>query len=312
MEKVSIVIPVYNGSDYLDAAIRSALDQSWKNCEVIVVNDGSDDGGATATVAEKYQDRITYYEKENGGTASALNYGIKRMKGTYFSWLSHDDLYLPEKVSHQMRMLEREGDPTRIIVGNYVLVHDQGIPFQMMDFYQMYGKKALETPLFPVFHCAVNGCTVLIHKSQFERSGLFREDLRTTQDYDMWFRLFRGQSVLYSKWPDVLSRVHQNQTSVKYLDTHEEECTELWLRLFSELTEAEKETMGGDLQTFYGDMYNHFRYHTSYQRVAEMLAACGGKENVSLRRPETGRERQWNRLRMRYIRSQSRLLFEQK
>ena len=152
MEKVSIVIPVYNGSDYLDAAIQSALAQTWENCENIVVNDGSNDHGATASVAERYQDRITYYEKSNGGTATALNYGIERMKGTYFSWLSHDDLYLPNKLRNQMNLLDRKGDPKRVIAGNYALVQDQGRPYHIMDFHQLYGKSALETPLFPVFH----------------------------------------------------------------------------------------------------------------------------------------------------------------
>ena len=301
MEKVSIVIPVYNGSDYLDVAIQSALAQTWENYEVIVVNDGSDDHGATASVAERYQDRITYYEKRNGGTATALNYGIERMKGTYFSWLSHDDIYLPNKLRNQMKLLDRQGEPNRVIVGNYALVQDWGMPYHIMDFQQLYGKRALETPLFPVFHCAVNGCTLLIHKSHFDRVGLFREDLKTTQDYDMWFRMFREQSVTYSKGVDVVSRVHPRQTSVRFIQSHEDECTELWLRLFNSLTDQEKKAIGGNKDTFYSDMYNHFRYHTSYQKVAEMLGEYAQSDHISLRRQETGRVRLWNKMRMQHI-----------
>ncbi len=95
---VSVVIPVYNGARYLPQAIDSALGQTYPHCEVIVVNDGSEDGGETRKAALAYGDRIRYIEKENGGVASALNCGIQSMNGRYFCWLSHDDLFLPDKV----------------------------------------------------------------------------------------------------------------------------------------------------------------------------------------------------------------------
>ena len=90
---VSIVIPVYNGADYMREAIDSALSQTYPHIEVLVVNDGSTDSGATAAVARSYGDKIRYFEKKNGGVSSALNYGIRNMQGSYFSWLSHDDVY---------------------------------------------------------------------------------------------------------------------------------------------------------------------------------------------------------------------------
>src|SRR5579862_6874144 len=95
---VSIVIPVYNGANYLRAAINSALAQTYKNIEVIVVNDGSRDDGQTDAIAKEYGDRVRYFSKENGGCGSALNFGIANMRGDYFSWLSHDDTYLPRKI----------------------------------------------------------------------------------------------------------------------------------------------------------------------------------------------------------------------
>ena len=74
---VSIVMPVYNGSNYMREAIDSALAQTYSNIEVIVVNDGSNDDGKTDAIAKEYGDRIRYFIKENGGCASALNLGIK-------------------------------------------------------------------------------------------------------------------------------------------------------------------------------------------------------------------------------------------
>src|SRR5690554_1481040 len=71
--KVSIVIPVYNGANYLHEAINCALAQTYLNVEVVVVNDGSSDDGETERIALSYGDRIRYFTKENGGVATALN-----------------------------------------------------------------------------------------------------------------------------------------------------------------------------------------------------------------------------------------------
>lgn len=81
MKKVSIIIPVYNGGNYLRNAIDSALSQTYKNCEIIVVNDGSTDGGETAAIAKSYGNKIRYFEKKNGGVGTAVNLGIAEMTG---------------------------------------------------------------------------------------------------------------------------------------------------------------------------------------------------------------------------------------
>ena len=91
--KFSIIIPVYNGSNYLEEAINSALAQTYQNIEIVVVNDGSNDGGKTETIARSFGDKIRYFSKENGGVSSALNFGIKQMTGEWFAWLSHDDSF---------------------------------------------------------------------------------------------------------------------------------------------------------------------------------------------------------------------------
>ena len=78
---ISIIIPVYNGANYMKIAIDSALAQTYENTEVIVVNDGSQDNGKTEEIALSYGDKIRYFAKENGGCASALNFGISKMRG---------------------------------------------------------------------------------------------------------------------------------------------------------------------------------------------------------------------------------------
>ncbi|MDG6991189.1 MAG: glycosyltransferase family 2 protein, partial [Nitrososphaerota archaeon] len=86
---VSVVIPAYNRERFIGSCIDSALKQDFHSFEVIVVDDGSTDG--TADVCRSYGGKIRYFRKPNGGAASALNYGIKKMEGGWFKWLSSDD-----------------------------------------------------------------------------------------------------------------------------------------------------------------------------------------------------------------------------
>ena len=206
--QVSIVIPVFNGSDYLNDALDSALAQTYKNIEIIVVNDGSNDEGKTDKIALSYSDRIRYFKKGNGGTASALNLGIKEMKGEYFSWLSHDDLYYPEKIEAQINYLMDFEDKVTIIYTDFNYIDENS------NFLYNYPIKHVPPEHFrPAFIWGgvINGCTLLIPKRCFEIYGVFNEMLRTTQDYDLWFRLSEKYSFVHLPLILIKSRIHENQ-----------------------------------------------------------------------------------------------------
>ena len=253
MPLVSIIIPVYNGGDYLSEAIESALMQTYPNTEIIVINDGSKDGGLTERIALRYGDLIRYIAKPNGGVASALNRGIAEMKGDYFSWLSHDDLYTKDKVESQIRLLLGEKDKTRIVCGGYDLFTESPDEvFAQMDPWPENGNK-LSIPLYPLFRGLLNGCTMLIHKSHFERVGGFDVNLPTTQDYDLWFRMLRGQSVVFQKDIHMKSRSHPRQGSKTM--AHKKEAMELWRNMMDSVTESECIQMDGDVFSFYYNLY---------------------------------------------------------
>lgn len=233
--KVSIIIPVYNGSNYLRAAIDSALAQTYKNLEVIVVNDGSTDGGRTEEIALSYGNELRYLRKENGGVASALNVGIREMTGEYFSWLSHDDLYYPRKVESQVAFLSGLEDRNVVLYSDFEYMDPSGVVIGVKRIKHIDQRKfRLEL----IIGDPVNGCTVLIPKQCFEKVGLFSEHLRTTQDYDMWFRLAKVFKFVFV--PEVLmrSRVHSEQ-GVRITSTHYLECTELFIRLIQALSHDE-------------------------------------------------------------------------
>jgi glycosyltransferase involved in cell wall biosynthesis len=245
--KVSIVMPVCNGSNYLREAIDSALAQTYKNIEVIVVNDGSTDGGKTEEIAKSYGDKIRYFHKGNGGVSSALNLGIREMKGEYFSWLSHDDVYYSEKIESQIEHIKKTGK-------NVILYSD----YEFIDHQAKIIKRKciprIETNRFRlalIISDPVNGCTVLIHRDCFNQVGLFNEDLLTTQDYDMWFRLAHRYEFAHIPMVLLKSRLHPEQ-GMKTHDGHQSEVTELIARCLSDLSTDEiRKFTGEPLCLFY-------------------------------------------------------------
>ncbi len=233
--KVSIVIPVFNGADFLREAIESALGQRYQNIEVIVVNDGSTDGGASEAIALSYGGRIRYLWKPNGHVASALNFGIRHMHGEYFSWLSHDDMYLPDKVEAQVRALDRH-DPRTVVYGD----------FEALDL-ATGAIRAVQLPDTPpecfrwflTVNNSLHGCTLLIPRICFDECGLFNEALRTTQDYDMWFRIAAHFPFVHAPGIGVRSRLHPAQGSNQLRGIAMEECDMLLAGFVRELTVEE-------------------------------------------------------------------------
>ncbi|HBB91751.1 MAG TPA: glycosyltransferase [Bacteroidales bacterium] len=224
---VSIAIPVYNGSNYLAEAIESALAQTYSPTEILVVNDGSSDSDSIREIACRYGDRIRYFEKQNGGVASALNLAIQNMRGDWFSWLSHDDLFLPDKVKKQVDFLfQKKAD---IIYGDYELIDENGnrLP-KKTEVISLAAKGNMFFQLLNGF--PINGCTTLINRKVFDQIGLFNPDLPTTQDYDFWFRCAKEYE--FHLIPEILikSRIHPEQDTCKSLVRHYE-CDELYTKM---------------------------------------------------------------------------------
>lgn len=210
--KVSIVIPVYNGSNFLAEAIDSALGQTYENIEILVVNDGSNDDGATERIALGYGSRVRYFHKPNGRVASALNYAIREMKGEYFSWLSHDDLYTRDKVEKQVACLKNLGMPRDTVVFSLAAAFSKNpddcniidIPHDALRSFRFY--LACDNSL--------HGCSLLIPKTAFEDCGLFTESLKVVQDYEMWFRMSARYRFVGVHEVLVKCRLHESQGSV--------------------------------------------------------------------------------------------------
>jgi glycosyltransferase involved in cell wall biosynthesis len=218
---VSIVIPVYNGGNYLRQAIDSALAQTYPHTEVIVVNDGSNDADRTRGIALSYGSRIRYFEKSNGGVATALNLGLREMHGEFFSWLSHDDVYYPHKIARQMEHRRQLADDRAILFSGSHIIDARSAIIGTAPMHAF----ALRHSILAVLGTYVGGCSMLIPKSAFDEAGLFNEHLRNSQDNELWLRMvMKDYRLRYM--PDVLiqSRTHAEQDTCKHSVRHAEEA----------------------------------------------------------------------------------------
>lgn len=273
--KVSIIIPVYNGSNYLAQAIDSALNQTYENIEIIVVNDGSNDRGATERIAKSYGKKVKYYAKDNGGVASALNLGIKKMTGEYFSWLSHDDLYYQDKIEKQIIFLEKLNYKKVFLYSNYSILKDGQVIPVVHDHEMLTRKKK-----YSLLRGCVNGITILVPKVIFDEMGGFDTKLKCTQDYDYWRRIEAKYDFVHME--DVLSitRLHSQQDTVVSPRVIIESDA-LWIDMIKKLSEKEKVEYEGTLYNFYFEMVK-FLETTPYAGALEYCKKELGKQRLLL------------------------------
>jgi len=274
MPKVSVVIPVYNGSNYLAKAIDSALAQTYENIEIIVVNDGSKDDGKSERIALSYGDKIRYFSKENGGSSSALNCGIRMMEGEYFSWLSHDDLYYPDKIKEEIAYADENSvvfSGADLIDANGEIIKKATGLKEARDYIESHSNEHfIAQPSRYYF----SGCTCLIPKKVFEEVGLFNEKLRLVNDYDLWFRIYKnGYRIRFVDQPLVMSRMHASQISRNTVFLHN---TEEELMFWNETLCYLKENYPDNKELF--ELFAECAYHQTIDEIGDKAMDYIGKK----------------------------------
>lgn len=210
LPKFTVIIPVYNGSNYLREAIDSVLSQNYPNIELIVINDGSRDNGATEAIALSFGNKLTYINKENGGVSSALNLGIKSMTGDYFIWLSHDDKLAENRIENDYQFLQGEN---KFVLNSDQLLINYKSEFITADF-KTNGLRVLSS--CEDFFNAPGGvgfCSFTIHKSVFDKVGLFDETNRYSQDVTKGLEIVVLYNIFCTGKIGINPRVHENQGS---------------------------------------------------------------------------------------------------
>jgi cellulose synthase/poly-beta-1,6-N-acetylglucosamine synthase-like glycosyltransferase len=183
---VTVVIPAYNAARYIAATLASVLNQTFRDLEIIVVNDGSPDTPALEKALEPYTDRIRYVKKSNGGPSSARNAGIRLASGKYVAFLDSDDLWRPEHLEKLTEALRKDPSLGLIYSNGVHIVDDRpfGIAF---DRTPQKGPVSFESLVRE--ECTVGTSSTVANREAIIEAGLFDESMRRCEDYDLWLRM---------------------------------------------------------------------------------------------------------------------------
>ena len=184
---VSIVITTYNHLPFIRGAIKSVLEQSYKDIEIIIVDDGSTD--ETQDVVRKYidNDRVRYVYQENAGLSAARNKGLECVRGDYIKFLDSDDWLYPLQIEKQMEDLKTADDPKAMSMTNFCMMGPSGAiqdidvpmvePARQFEHFYVSNRGGIHAFIFP---------TELVRQT-----GGFDENLRSCEDFDLKLRMIR-------------------------------------------------------------------------------------------------------------------------
>jgi len=204
---VSIIIPLYNGEQYIAQTIESALSQTYSNIEIIVVNDGSEDRGPD--IVRDYP--VTVLHKENGGISSARNVGIKAAKAEFIALLDQDDLFMPHKIERQVNYLIEH--PEYSLVFTPVIGFDLNRGIRKM-FAGHVGRRVDGDIFTDVYKSNyITPCSTLIRRKVLEKVGFFDESLSICEDHDLFIRIAYYEKVGFIDEALSEYRWHEKNTS---------------------------------------------------------------------------------------------------
>jgi len=207
---ISVIIPTYNRAHLVGRTIQSVLNQTYKNFEIIIVDDGSSDN--TEQAVKSFGDkRIEYlqFEENSGSSAAPRNTAIKIAKGKYIAFLDSDDEWLPEKLERQIELFEKSNNFKLGFVGCDVLILDiQGN--RKYEYKTPKYKNVLRRLLMNNF--IWSSSSVMVKKNIFREVGLFDENLAAV-DWDMWIRISKKYDFDFVREPLVKYYIHKGNIS---------------------------------------------------------------------------------------------------
>lgn len=207
---VSVIIPTYNRGWILKETIDSVWAQDFRDFELIVVNDGSNDN--THDILDLYKEDIIVLQQENKGVSSARNKGIASASGQFIAFLDSDDLWLPQKLSTQVDFFN--ANPDALICQTEEKWIRNGIRVNPKKRHKKLSGDIFEHSLYL---CLVSPSAVMIKRSLFAKIGMFDETLPACEDYDMWLRISCRYPVYLIDAPLIIKRGgHADQLSKSY------------------------------------------------------------------------------------------------
>ena len=227
---VSVVIPTYNRADLVVQAVESVLGQTYRNFELIVVDDGSPD--ATEARLAPYRDLLTYSRQPNRGVNAARNFGISISRGRYVALLDDDDLWLPSKLDEQVRVLERHSDAGFVFSDFYILRSGgERIPRGLDTWHggppdwarscavsyrvDLRPDAGYEVRTGDIYAASLGApyvlpSTALIRRSRMDAAVRLNESDSTCGDWEYFARLSRSSGAIFMDIETTLNRSHED------------------------------------------------------------------------------------------------------
>lgn len=208
--KTSVVMSVYNGERYLREAVDSILNQTFRDFEFLIVNDGSTDG--TEKILRCYRDfRIKIVNNErNIGLTKSLNKGLKLAKGEYIARQDADDISLPQRLEKQVKFLDTHRH-VALIGSPFLVINEDGKILGVQTVLLLneeIQKRLLKDNAF-------GHGTSMFRKDCLDKIGLYREEFKSAQDYDLWLRISERYNVANIAEPLYKWRISLSSVSVK-------------------------------------------------------------------------------------------------
>jgi glycosyltransferase involved in cell wall biosynthesis len=203
---ISICIPTFNRKDYLKQALDSIFAQTYKDFEVVVVDDGSTDGTEEMIKNSAYS--VRYYWQENRGEAVSRNRLIKLAQCQFITFLDSDDLLMPDAVERMAKAIAEKGEDVVVYGPYYRIDHNGNITGRCKrKLYSGYVTKYLFGDIF------IHSCGSMFPRKALEEIGGFDETLRFSGDYDLWLRLSLKYPFIGLPQPTFKRRRHQSNLS---------------------------------------------------------------------------------------------------
>lgn len=210
MKNASVVLPCYNGAQWIAEAIESVLAQTFEDFELVIIDDGSTDNSKEIVASHLRDERIRYIHQENRGFSTAINRGIKESGGNLVGFIGHDDSWMPNKLELQVKHFSEHKD-VDLVHTNYCSIDSQGRIIGVRDIRipDDSSKKEIVEQLF--LSNFIGFETVLVRRKCFDEIGFFDERMMGFSDHDMWLRIAGRFNIAYIDLPLVRKREHSSQ-----------------------------------------------------------------------------------------------------
>ena len=205
---ITVVVPVYNDADRVGHCISSLRAQTWRDLEILVIDDGSTDGTAQAVAKHLNDPRVRYLYKPHSGRPETRNLGIQEARGAYVGWLGSDDEAFPNRIRLQAEAIQ-QNPAIDIVHGDGFIIRPDGNLHEMRR-YRPITAEEFPRMLMAGFSgiCPILDTTAVIRRRLYERLGNYDASFLRCQDYDFYIRTAMAGDVVYHHVPLALVRVH--------------------------------------------------------------------------------------------------------